>query len=103
MLPSKGVLSFLYHEHLKPFSFVLYFAEKMTFKLICAVLLLSVVFLSSQAKHHKNEKKKGDKHNGNKKKATLKFFFFLGSFSSNLCQDFFHYDYDKIFYLKTHY
>ncbi|CAH3189545.1 unnamed protein product, partial [Porites evermanni] len=35
----------------------------MTFKFICAVLLLSVVFLSSQAKHHKNEKKKGHKHN----------------------------------------
>lgn len=102
MLPSKGVLSFLYHEHLKPFSFVLYFAEKMTFKFICAFLLLSVIFLSSQAKHHKNEKKKGDKHNGNKKSHFEIFFFFLGSFSSNLCQDFFHYVYN-IFYLKTHY
>ena len=78
MLPSKGVLSFLYHEHLKPFSFVLYFAEKMTFKFICAFLLLSVLFLSSQAKHHKNEKKKGDKHNGNKKSHFEIFFFFSG-------------------------
>ena len=56
----------------------------MAFKFICAVLLLSVVFLSSQAKHHKNEKKKGDKHNG-KKKATLKFVFFFWDHFHRIC------------------